>query len=388
MNRVGSRRIQKCLAACGLVALLAVLAGCGSSSPSGGSTAQATGNSSASSGSDAKAASAAATIAAKYTSLTKIGPTKPITKAIPKGKKLIWVNCGVGACTIEGKAFSEAAKVLGWTTEEIHSEPTPEAIQAAFREVIRRKPDGVASAGFGPALYPQQIAQLNAMKIPVMEMLGEVESGVKGVAYDPIDPGVASEALEALANKAIADMGGKGEAGVVLLTGYPNVKIYTDAWENELKKKCPSCSVVQMNIQPTAIGKNAPEQIVNFVRANPNIKALLLSFDPLGKGLGAALKAAGVNSPLLYSFGPEAPGIEELKDGERTAAAVASYVEGPWQLIDGFARVFVGESPIQPPAKPVIWSEGYHNVPASANPFPVLVSSYKEEFEALWGMKK
>lgn len=361
------------------------LAACGGGSSSSSSSTEGGGESGGESASEV--AATALKVAEEHTEVTKIGPTQPIKGTIPKGKTLIYVNCGQPACTSQGEAFAEAAAVLGWKVEEIPAEPTPESIQAAFDEVIRRKPDGVASAGFGPALYPKQIAKLNEMKIPVFEATGEVGTGKGGVTYDPLGPETAAEAMGVLANKTISDMEGEGEAGAVLLTGYPIVKTYTEGWEHEIESKCPECSVKQMEIQPTSIGKDAPEKITNFLRANPDIKALLLSYDLLGSGLPAALKNAGIEAPFTYSWGVDAPGIEALQNGERTAAAPDPYNQVGWQQIDGFARLFAGESPVQPFQEPIIWSEEFGNVPEETEPFPETVPGYQEQFKKLWGVK-
>lgn len=136
-------------------------------------------------GSNEEIAAESLKVAEEHIKSAQIGPTEPIKNPIPKGKKLIYVNCGQPACTTQGEYFAEAAQVLGWTVEEIAAEPTPQSIQASFEEVVRKKPDGVASAGFGPALYPKQVKALNEMNIPIFESTGEVESGEAGITYDP-----------------------------------------------------------------------------------------------------------------------------------------------------------------------------------------------------------
>lgn len=381
----------KFLAVIATMLLLAVaFAACGGDDDSGSGTETTASTEEAGGGGGGSAEEVAAdalAVAEEHTEVTQIGPTEPIKGEIPKGKKLIYVNCGQPACTTQGEAFAEAAKVLGWTTEEIPAEPTPESIQAAFDEVIRRAPDGVASAGFAPELYPKQIAKLNDMKIPVFEATGGVGTGKEGVTYDPLGPEEAAAAMAILANKTIYDMGGEGEAANVLLTGYPIVKTYSEGWANEITDKCSECTVKTLEVQPTSIGKDAPEIITNFLRANPDVKAVLLSYDLLGSGLPAALKNAGLEMPLTYSWGVDAPGIEALQTEERTAAAPDPYNEVGWQQIDGFARLFAGEDPVQPWQEPIIWSNEFENVPEETEPFPAINPNYQEQFKELWGVK-
>jgi ABC-type sugar transport system substrate-binding protein len=390
------------LVALGLVALLAVaLAACGgggssSSSTGGGTTAGApageggtetTAEEGSGGGSAEEVAAKALAVAEEHREVKSIGPTEPIRKPIPEGKYVIYVNCGQPACVSQGEAFEEAAKVLGWRSETINVKlPTPEEIQAAFEEVIRKAPDGVASAGFGPALYPKQIKKLDEMGVFVAEQTGEVESGEDGVTYDPLGPEKAAEALAVLANKSVADAGGEGEFGAILLTGFPIVEAYTAGWSEEIEAICPECSVKTLEVTPESIGKSAPEEITNFLRANPGIHSILLSYGALSSGLAAALTNAGVEIPKMYAWGIDPPGIEELQKGELSAAAPDPYQEVSWQSIDGMARSFAGEKTFEQPfQEPIIWAESFGNVPTTTEPRPEVNPDYQEQFKKLWG---
>jgi ABC-type sugar transport system substrate-binding protein len=338
-------------------------------------------------GSAEEVAAKALAVAEEHKEVTQIGPTEPIKKPIPEEKYVIYVNCGQPACVSQGEAFEEAAKVLGWKSETINVKlPTPEEIQAAFEEVIRKAPDGVASAGFGPALYSKQLKKLNEMGVFVAEQTGEVESGEDGVDYDPLGPEKAAEALAALANKSVSDAGGEGEFGAILLTGFPIVEAYTAGWTEEIEAICPECTVKTLEVTPESIGKSAPEEITNFLRANSGIHSILLSYGALSSGLAAALKNAGVEIPEMYAWGIDPPGIEELQKGELSAAAPDPYQEVSWQSIDGMARSFAGEKTfIQPFQEPVIWAESFGNVPTTTEPRPEVNPDYQEQFKKLWG---
>jgi ribose transport system substrate-binding protein len=81
-----------------LAAALFVAVGCGSSSnnSSGGSSSQASG--------DVSAGLAKAEAVVKQASArpSTIGITEPIGKAVPAGKKLAFISCGVEACNVQG----------------------------------------------------------------------------------------------------------------------------------------------------------------------------------------------------------------------------------------------------------------------------------------------
>jgi ABC-type sugar transport system substrate-binding protein len=323
-----------------------------------------------------------------YVAVDKIGPTEPIGKPIPKDKTIVYVNCGQPACTNMSTAFKEAAAVLGWKVEEVEALPTPEKVQAAFDEALRRKPDGIWSAGFGRVLYARQLDEAKRMGIPIMSVTGNEQTGTGGVAFEPLGPEEAAKATAVLADKAIADMGGEGQAGTVLLGGYPIVKTFTEGYENEIKSACPKCSVKRLDIQPTSLGKDAAQKIANFIRANPKMKSLFFSYDLMGSGLPAAAQGAGVKVPKTYSFAPDAPGFQALNSGERTASNLMPYNELSWQIADAFARVFTGGSVAasQPLQKILVVSKDFKNVPPKAEPFPSSVSDYQSQFKSLWGV--
>jgi ribose transport system substrate-binding protein len=312
-------------------------------------------------------------------------PNKPIGKPIPAGKKLVFINCGAPACTNMGASFKQAASVLGWNVNEIQAQPTPQSIQAAFSEAVRQRPDGVVSTGFSKELYRRQLDQLHEMKIPVFSGTGTDPTG-PDINLEPLPPASVSKATKLLADKTIVDAGGKGEIGAVLLTGYPIVKIYTDAYLAEIKSACPKCTTKTLVVQPTSIGKDAGAKIANFLRSNPKIGHLFLSYDALGVGLKQAVTAAGAKYPKTYSWAPDQTGVKALQTGERTASIPLDYPEIGWQWADAFARLFTGGT-----VKPddgfqnfVIWSKDFNNVPASAEN-PPAVQSYQDQFKKLWG---
>jgi len=321
---------------------------------------------------------------------TKIGPTVPIDKPIPKGKKLVFINCGAPACLIQGAAFKEAAETLGWSVSTINAAPTPEAAQKAHDEAIRRKPDGVANSGLGADLYPQQLKKLNDMKIPVISATGNEETGERGITLDPLGPTKTGEGTALAADKTLVDMGKPGPVGSVHLGGFPIVEKYTKAYEDQIKKNCPDCTIKTVSVQPTELGKDAPQKIANFLRSNPDIKHLFLSYDLEAAGLPAAVKGAGGTMPKTYSWGVESPGIEDFINGTRSGGLVPDpFLEGSWSMVDGFARLFTGRD-IQESVEfqpHIVWAKELNNLPEKSEPFPPVIADYKEQYKALWGVQ-
>jgi ribose transport system substrate-binding protein len=372
------------LAVCAAATLATTVSACGGGESDGGGAAAET-----SAGGGGEVVAAAKAKVDAHITADRIGPSTPIDEQIPSDKRIAYVNCGAPACANFEKSFKAGAAVLGWKVDTIAAQPTPPSVQAAFDEAIRRKPDAVVSMGLGRSLYAKQLDELADLKIPVMSNTGSEESGEGGITFEPLGPKASAAAAGVLADKTVVDLGGKGEVGIVLLGGYPVVKTYTEGYENELKAACPDCTVKRIEIQPTSLGKDAPQKIANFLRANPDVEALYISYDLLASGLPAAAKAAGVSVPKTYSFGPDQPGIQALQKGERTAALIEPYNELSWQIVDALARTFTGRDvqESQPSQNLTVLSNDFDNVPKTADPFPEVVQGYQEQYKKLWGVK-
>ena len=386
----------RALACIALASVLAVvIAACGGGSSSSSTTTTTSSNSEGGAKESSESPSGVnleelEAIVQEHVKFGPIGPTVPIGKPIPKDVHAVFINCGAPACVSFEEAFNEAAGVLGWKVENISVEPTPASIQAGFQEAVRRKPAAVLTSGFAIEQYPQQAKELNELEIPIISNTGTDPSTYslsEGVALQLQETDEVSEAARLMADKALVDAGGEGEFGAVNLTGYPSVAIQVKAFEEEIEEKCPECTVKHLDVQPTALGKDAPAIVANFVRANTGIKGLYFGYDGIALGLASAFKADGITPPKTYAWAPDEPGVQELQTGELTAAVPLGYPETGWQFADAVARVVTGGNikDSKPVGPYVLWSKEYENVPANANDL-FANPNYKKEFEKLWGV--
>lgn len=317
---------------------------------------------------------------------TEIGISKPVGKEIPTGKNIVYISCGAEACANTGESMTEAGKVLGWKTKVINVTPTPAAIQAGFDEAIRLKPDAVAYLGLPTAAFQRQLAKLKAMKIPVVAAFVSDKAG-GGLEFTYVDADTVGRGTRILAAKALVDAGKPLDIGLINITDYPVVKIYTKAFADEVKEDCPACNTKVMDVQIDEIGKDAPAKIVNFLRANPKMKALFLALDDFAIGLPTALRNAGLKDVKIYSWAPTSAGIQGLKDGERTASVPTQQAEGGWYLTDALARIFAGEPVVKAGIDDIPWTiwakDTEAGVPGSTKN-PSFVVDYKKQFSALW----
>jgi ribose transport system substrate-binding protein len=316
--------------------------------------------------------------------------SKPIGKPVPSGKLIDVLNCGPAGCTYASNAFKQAAAVLGWTVKiYTPAQPTPQLVQNDMSQIVNDHPAGVLVTALPAVEYQRQAAQLKAEHIPLYSLYGTDATGTNDIDLQ-IDGVDFDDALaQAIADKTVVDLGGKGTIGDVILSGYPIIESYTAAYNAQIKKVCPSCKIITTTIQPTSLGTTDGTDIVNFLRANPNINALFLSYEQVGEDLQSASKGAGLTLPKTYSEAPTIQGVQAALAGQRTATAPVDYNENAWQVADAFARYFTGGNPMLDLATPapLIWSKQYNNIPAasSSTVFPTSNPSYQAEFKKLWG---
>jgi ribose transport system substrate-binding protein len=364
-----------------LLALTLGVAGCGSS------------GSSASSGSGSVDPAAKAAVDQHTKNPTKIGPTAPVGKPIPTGKKVVVVSCGQPGCNDTVYAFQQAAKVLGWNVSELTPpQPTPELIQQVMGQAVSANPDAVVVTSTALVNFQQQAAALAKKNIPLITAFGVEPVG------GPVTMAISTAQQEAkfaalAADKITVDLGGKGTVGVVGLSGFPSVTEFIKGFYSELKKVCSGCKTKQVTIQPSALGSSSGTDISNFLRANPDVNAVMLGFEGLGGGLSAAAGSAGIKLPPSYSIVATVSGLPDLESGARTATIPNDFTVVGWQIADALARIFTGQttSAQTEDAKlqqPVIWSKAYHNiptVPAGAKYLPAFIPDYQDQFKKLWG---
>ena len=373
------------------IALAVGLAACSSSGSSG--------SSSASAGTDAAASSpglkaASAIVSADTSAPTSIGITQPVGKPIPAGKHIVLVYSGQGAIgtQLAYTPFKAAAKVLGWNVTSLYPAlPTPQDLQQAMNQAIQLHPDAVVIAAVDDAAFQSQIKTLASMHIPVISDFSPDPTGGP-ITLSLMGAAGQGELAKVAGAKAVTDLGGKGEIGVIGLQGYKIVQEYDQGFYNEVKATCPACTIKETDLPLTSLGTSDGTDIVSFLRANPGIKGLLLGYDGLGSDLYTAAKSAGITLPRIYSIATIPTGVQAALAGELTATVPVDYADLGWRDADALARVFTGQTASALTQdviyeRPVIWSGQYHNVPSlpSDNSFPTVVSSYQAQYDKLWG---
>jgi ribose transport system substrate-binding protein len=299
-----------------------------------------------------------------------ISVTEPVGKAIPKGKKIDFILCGVQSCKDLAGFFTEAAKELGWQVKQISTQGTPESVQAAYEQAVRDKPDAVVASGFPRAVYAKQLAQLKAAGIPVIQSNADdvTGDGISLLKNGPKDVGVQGEML---ASWVVSNSGAKADTVYFDLPAYTILKPVKDSFAAKYKEWCDGCALDNVDVPITAVGKDMPDRVVSYLRSHPKVTHVVFSLGLLNVGVPAALKTAGITGKHIV-----------VTDG---AMALNSH-ETAWLQADALARHFTGQSMAvgQKAALPNMLVTK-DNLPSADGDFPI-VEDYKKQFKALWGL--
>ncbi len=316
---------------------------------------------------------------------TRIPNTTPIDKPIPKDKRVSFLSCGTSTCNLEADIIKQATDKLGWKFTSIANDGTPEGIKKGWQQILRDKPDGVLYPATPVAAFKKELDQAAAMGIEVVACCttdpadGEKLDFVIGTPEQSERPG------GLMAAWVIDQSAGKGNAVFVTVSAFEIIGSIKKGYDEVMDKMCPSCGNDMLDIPMTALGKDVPDRIVSYLRANSNTKYVVLSIDgALGAGLPAALKAAGLNDVTVIGEGPDETTLQYISSGLQDATVTFPYYEEMFSMVDALARMFAGVEQ-DPNVEVPDWIVTKDNLPTDKEIFPV-VADVADQYYKLWGV--
>ncbi|MET9527257.1 sugar ABC transporter substrate-binding protein [Streptomyces coeruleorubidus] len=314
-----------------------------------------------------------------------ISVTEPVGKAIPKGKKIDFILCGVQSCKDLADFFTEAAKELGWQVKQIATQGTPESVQAAYEQAVRDKPDAVVASGFPRAVYAKQLAQLKAAGIPVIQSNADdvAGDGISLLKNGPKDVGVQGEML---ASWVVSNSGAKADTVYFDLPAYTILKPVKDSFAAKYKEWCDGCALDNVDVPITSVGKDMPDRVVSYLRSHPKVTHVVFSLGLLNVGVPAALKTAGITGKHIVVNVGDAQNYQYIQGGLTDGAMALNSHETAWIQADALARHFTGQ-PMAVDQKAALPNMlvTKDNLPSADGDFPI-VEDYEKQFKALWGL--
>ncbi|HKG04068.1 MAG TPA: substrate-binding domain-containing protein [Conexibacter sp.] len=356
-------------------ALCATVAACGSDSSS------TDGGSSTAGASDATIAEAQTLLDKARTRPTQIPTQEPVGKPIPAGKTLSFISCGNEDCTNQAKVVKQATDILGWKLIVHNTDGTPPTLKSAFDQVVREQPDGLIYNATDRSLINSELLELERLRIPAAACCILQKPG-RGITFVSEGPGDEIAKGKVMAAWFVVDSAGKGSTVYVDIPDFKILAPLGDGYIDESKRLCPDCSAERLEIPFTSLGKDAPNRIVSYLRAHPDVKYVALAIDQIGTGLPAALKSAGLGDVKLIGESPTATSYQYIRSGLQSVTAVYDMYGDMFAQVDAVARALVDAPQVE--SSPNVWLVDKDNILDDEGVFP-MVADNNEQYAKVWG---
>jgi ABC-type sugar transport system substrate-binding protein len=364
------------------------LAACGSSSSSSSGAASSSSGSASGSGlsaaDQAGLAKAQAIVTSESVEPTAITDTVKVTKPIPAGLTVDFIPCGSVECTLEGNIVKQAAAAVGWKTDILSNDGTPQGDKAAFAQVVRNKAAAV--------LYTAIPASTFASDVPALKANGTFVSACcvtdpvgpsTGIGYVIDGPAQVGPVGGTQAAWIAVDSKDKANAVFVNIPAFAILASQAVYFKAGMTAYCPTCGSSEISIALANIA-SAPDTIVSYLRAHPSVNYVVASTDAITIGLPEAIKAAGLTNVKIVGQGATPTNIEYLHSGQQAADVAFPYYEVMYAMVNSAIQYKAG-MPVAASVAPPKWLLTPQNAPTTtATVFPV-VQGYQAQYEALWG---
>jgi ribose transport system substrate-binding protein len=203
----------------------------------------------------------------------------------------------------------------------------------------------------------------------------------EGPIYVISTPEQTGELGEIIAAWVVQDAGGEPAHALYLdLPDFPILTALREDFEASMDELCEPCTydAIEFGLADLA---TASDQVVSYLRANPDTKYVIQSTDSVFS-LPAALEAAGLEDIRIFGEGPTSATLADIEAGRQAGTMAFAFWEVMFSMMDAVARDAVGQE-LELPAPPN-WILTAGVFPTGEDTFP-LVEDVVEQYTALWG---
>jgi len=343
-GRSNRRTVWRVAAACVAAMTVVSVAACGSSSGSGSSSASDSSSASPGSAQGANVAAAKAALAPYIGHSSAFPITDPLASKLPAGKKFVYLQCSTPICAEVGGLLQGAVKAIGGKMTVVNAGATATTAQAAASSALALKPDAVILGAIAPSLFGDGLKALANAGVKLVSLQVDQNVTPFGITFNYLGTNLSLRNGQLLADWVIANEGAHANAVLYTLPALDISAPVQQAFEAEMTKNCPSCTVRVVPIDVSTIGTKAPSTVVTDLQAHPNTNVAVFVSLSAAAGLPAAMKAAGL-SVKTVGFGPTAGNLQDIKDGNLTAALDIDFPVSTWTAVDAAARLLEGAQP-------------------------------------------
>ncbi len=336
-------------------------------------------------GGSASTEEASATVAEFSSPPETIQVSEPVDADIPTGKTIYFITCGVEICELYRPILEEATELLDWDLEVISTDGSPESVASAWDQVVSDAPDAVLYTGTPRSQVEEQMTQAAANGTTIVGccVVDPTDDVLDGVIYTSEEVG---EQGGIMASWVVDDAAGtENPTPGVLYVDLPDFPILTELgvqYSETLTRLCPDCEQEVLPVGLADLGGLA-DQVVSALRANSNLKYVIVSTDSVSVGLPAAIAAAGLSDVKVFGSGPALATLQEIEAGERPGTIAFAAWENVFAMVDVVVRVEAGVDPASgyPPPNLILTEDNIEETDS----LPKVVPDVVEQFAALWG---
>jgi ABC-type sugar transport system substrate-binding protein len=316
---------------------------------------------------------------------TAIDLDTPIEGEIPTGLDIYYIPCGTAFCDAEEAVIQEGADILGWNLTALSNDGSPEEVQAAWERIIADQPDGVLYNATPRSLIGDYIEQAaaNGTVVTARSIAEPAENGIVWSISTPEQVGALAEPMAAWIVNDAAQADNFTPGAVYLdLPEFPILTSLRTEFIASMGDLCPDCRVEALDFGLSDLG-TAADEVVSFLRSNPDVTYVVNSADSAFAGVPAALSATGLDDVRVFGEGPDPAVLAMIAAGDQDATMAFALYESVFGMLDAIARSYAGDE-IIPSFSPPNWILTADNLPSTTEFFP-LVPDIVDHFRELWG---
>jgi ribose transport system substrate-binding protein len=278
--------------------------------------------------------------------------SRPLARKPPAGKRVVFLQCALPACSRYVQGWKAATAALGWTANiEVFQ---PDAPGAALQQAISERPDYIAITGIPTAALKPQLAAAQQAGIPVISCATPDKPSPGGYAAEC--GGTLAGDAEDLARWAAHASNDNAKILAVTIPQYPVLNTETDWLKANLMGLCSGCrfSELDVSVQDVA-GGGVPQKVIAYLQSHPDTNYVYFTFNDLSRGVPAALRTAGLTANVKLIGAAGDASIMKQIGNEQTAWTIAPNVYSAWVMVDAMARLSLGET-LSPAYESAIYS--------------------------------
>ena len=285
---------------------------------------------------------AAQKILAPYTGQpSPFGVDTPLARR-PSGATFGYLQCATPVCAQNGQLLTAASKVLGVNLKIAKANASATGLQSAMDSLIESKVDAVLIPAVEPSAIKAELATLKKDGIPTVAngVMDYEKYGITAANFNNNTVKIAGRLLAALV---VSQHQGSSRPVFYRVPELSFASVEQSSFVATMKELCPKCQVRTKDISVSAIGSTAPGEIVSDLQAHPEDNVAVFSSMEMATGLPSAMKVASLHVDT-DGFAPNPGNLQDIKNGDLTAAIGLDIPVDMWSMVDAAARLMTHQS--------------------------------------------